>query len=132
MKCPRDNSTLKLEQSEQVVGQVCNICKGIFLEGKGVDAFKYNHETQILDQIYKIVPQVKSDIICPCCKSSMKIISLDNLEIDICKKCKGMWFDESEISKIITKHSPHNTSDENAFTFSILLEVLGNIVAAIL
>lgn len=132
MKCPRDNSALTLEQSEEVVGKVCILCKGIFLEGKGVAAFKYNHETTVLEQIYKAVSQIESTVQCPCCKSSMKLVSLDGVEIDVCNNCKGIWFDKSEISKIINKHSQRNTSGENALTTSILLDALVNLVAAII
>jgi Zn-finger nucleic acid-binding protein len=105
VKCPRDYSVLSLQESEHVVGQVCNECKGIFLEGKGVAAFRYNHETSILEETVQIPSKIKTSIKCPCCNSSMMLASLDDVQLDKCQNCQGIWFDESEVSKIVKTYS---------------------------
>ena len=38
---------------------------------------------------------------CPRCKIVMKKIRKNEVVIDICKKCKGMWLDNHEIDKLI-------------------------------
>ncbi|NTV24563.1 MAG: zf-TFIIB domain-containing protein [Nanoarchaeota archaeon] len=38
---------------------------------------------------------------CPRCNIDMKKIIKDKVEIDVCKKCRGMWLDDSEIEKLI-------------------------------
>lgn len=37
---------------------------------------------------------------CPNCKSDMNEIKKNNVDIDICSKCKGVWLDRGEIDKI--------------------------------
>ena len=35
---------------------------------------------------------------CPKCKSEMEIVSIHEIEVDRCKSCKGIWFDQHELS----------------------------------
>ena len=37
---------------------------------------------------------------CPKCKSDMETVKVGTVEIDRCKKCKGLWFDEFELSDL--------------------------------
>ena len=39
-------------------------------------------------------------LLCPRCKTNMKKISRDNVILDICSKCGGMWLDHDEIPKL--------------------------------
>ena len=35
-------------------------------------------------------------MICPKCKTDMEAIEFEGVEVDRCKKCKGIWFDVGE------------------------------------
>lgn len=37
---------------------------------------------------------------CPRCDTKMKKIKKNNVIIDVCKTCKGMWLDDNEIDKL--------------------------------
>jgi uncharacterized protein len=37
---------------------------------------------------------------CPKCKSDMETIAIEAVQIDRCKDCKGLWFDEFELSEL--------------------------------
>ncbi len=39
--------------------------------------------------------------LCPRCGIEMKKIKKHDVIIDVCKKCKGMWLDDSEIDKLM-------------------------------
>ena len=34
---------------------------------------------------------------CPACKNSMVILELNQVEIDYCTACKGIWLDSGEL-----------------------------------
>ena len=119
MKCPRDGSVLSLQESELVVGQVCTKCAGVFLEEKGVSVFRYNHETSVLEKIFQLPSQIDSSISCPSCNAYMMIAYVDDVEIDLCEKCRGIWFDKREMSKIIKKYSSNSDGKGNV-AYSIL------------
>lgn len=38
---------------------------------------------------------------CPVCGGEMKTISRYDVEIDVCKACKGVWLDRGELNKIV-------------------------------
>ncbi|HMN24033.1 MAG: zf-TFIIB domain-containing protein [Ignavibacteriaceae bacterium] len=39
---------------------------------------------------------------CPVCKNSMVILELNQVEIDYCSACKGIWFDRGELDLIFS------------------------------
>jgi len=39
---------------------------------------------------------------CPRCKIKMQKLKKNDVIIDICKKCNGMWLDDGEIQKLAT------------------------------
>lgn len=38
---------------------------------------------------------------CPRCKVYMEKIRKENVVIDVCRKCSGMWLDDREIDKLL-------------------------------
>jgi len=43
---------------------------------------------------------------CPKCSDQMGIQKIENVEIDICSKCSGIWFDQDELRKAKDKSDP--------------------------
>jgi len=37
---------------------------------------------------------------CPRCRIKMEKLKKDNVVIDVCMKCKGMWLDNGEMEKL--------------------------------
>ncbi len=42
----------------------------------------------------------KNIIDCPTCGQTMKAVTYQNLKLDVCKHCQGIWFDQIELSEI--------------------------------
>lgn len=38
---------------------------------------------------------------CPRCEIEMQLMRVRNIELDACPKCRGIWFDSSELDKIM-------------------------------
>ena len=122
MKCPKDNSQMTIKSKEGIVGHSCSDCNGIFLEGKGVQAFKHNYDSKILE-VSLFAETSKSPIInCPQCKNDMQIADIDSIEIDVCNHCKGIWFDEQEISTIIETYGKKQSNASTFDFFDIIFE----------
>lgn len=52
---------------------------------------------------------------CPACKNPMVIIELNQVEIDYCTSCKGIWLDRGELDLIFSS----NDKKEISKSFSI-------------
>ncbi len=48
-------------------------------------------------------------MICPACKTQMIILELDDVEIDYCHSCAGVWLDEGELDLLLDEKN-ENTS----------------------
>ena len=114
MKCPRDDSKLNINSREGIVGYCCDECNGIFLKGSYMKAFKINFKTKVLEYRFKIPTNTESDLLCSHCNRQMLTSYIDDIEIDICKHCQGVWFDKSEVKDIIKQYDSNipKTKDE--------------------
>jgi Zn-finger nucleic acid-binding protein len=117
MRCPRDNHPLKRTVSERVFGDCCNHCDGIFLSGKGIQAYQQDIVKQLTEHTDQQQPKADSQLTCPHCDSNMTVTHVDEIEIDICKHCLGVWFDKSEAKAIIQKYDEDSIS-ANKTTFA--------------
>jgi Zn-finger nucleic acid-binding protein len=45
-------------------------------------------------------------MICPVCRQSMLDIEYNNIELDYCEKCKGVWFDAGELEVLLESEKP--------------------------
>ena len=52
---------------------------------------------------------------CPACKNSMVILELNQVEIDFCTACKGIWFDNGELELMFSE----DDQKEIAKSFSV-------------
>lgn len=42
----------------------------------------------------------KNRLDCPVCQKQMSVVNKDGLKLDVCKSCKGVWFDNHELVQI--------------------------------
>lgn len=45
----------------------------------------------------------QAGLLCPACKVDLVMTERQNVEIDYCPKCRGVWLDRGELDKIIEK-----------------------------
>jgi len=43
---------------------------------------------------------------CPKCNGNMEVKNIENVEIDCCSKCAGVWFDQNELGKAKDQTEP--------------------------
>ena len=51
---------------------------------------------------------------CPICSVEMKLAQREDVEIDYCPQCRGVWLDRGELEKIIARmeSQPYRDDDE--------------------
>jgi len=47
-------------------------------------------------------------MICPVCKSDMIVVEYNNIELDHCNDCHGVWFDSTELELLLTSMNLEN------------------------
>lgn len=110
MRCPRDNNQLNRTMSERLYGNGCHHCKGLFLSGNRTQVLKHNVEEKWLNLDNKQKAANHSKLKCPDCNKTMNLTLVDNIEIDICSHCFGVWFDKTEAQAIVNKYKQGDTS----------------------
>ncbi len=48
-------------------------------------------------------------MICPVCKSDMIVVEHDNIELDHCTTCQGVWFDSGELELLLESSGLENS-----------------------
>jgi Zn-finger nucleic acid-binding protein len=49
---------------------------------------------------------VKSDRTCPRCDIDLYVVERNNEFLDVCRECRGIWFDPNELDDLMGKGSP--------------------------
>ncbi len=81
---------------------VCPKCHGIWLD-KG-ELQKILKDKKLADYLTKhIGTKSKSPMVCPRCGNTMDIEKVEDIEVDVCLLCGGVWLDEGEIEDLEKK-----------------------------
>ena len=103
VECPKCWVEMDREEIEipgpNVLIDICPKCKGIWLD-KG-ELNKLLRDRKLSDYLTKhIGTQSKSKLICPRCGKLMDIETAEDVEIDVCLGCNGVFLDHGELAKL--------------------------------
>lgn len=104
MNCPKCHSDLHEVSFEGVLLDFCDACQGIWFDEDEL-AFTIELSTDI-PNISEIQKDAKiTDHGCPHCGDQqkleeMKFVQVQDLLIDRCPQCKGVWLDKGELPKV--------------------------------
>ena len=56
-----------------------------------------------------------SRMLCPLCKTELRMTERQGIEVDYCPQCRGIWLDRGELDKLIERagRPPQSDSDWN-------------------
>lgn len=104
--CPK--CWVKMEQKKvKVIGpditiDECPKCHGIYLDSGELK--KLIKDKKLSDYLTKdIGTQSKSELVCPRCGGLMDIEKADDIEVDVCLSCHGVWLDVGELKDLKDK-----------------------------
>ncbi|MDY6965863.1 MAG: zf-TFIIB domain-containing protein [Halobacteriota archaeon] len=82
-----------------VLIDICPKCEGIWLDHGELN--KLLRDRKLSDYLTKhIGTKSKSKLVCPRCGGLMDIEKAEDVEIDVCLKCNGVWLDYGELGKL--------------------------------
>jgi len=85
-----------------IIIDVCPKCNGIWLD-KG-ELEKLLKDRKLSNYLTKhIGVKSSSPMICPQCSNLMDIEKADEIEVDVCLTCGGVWLDSGELEELKTK-----------------------------
>ena len=103
IECPRCWVALQQEEVEvrgpNVIIDVCPTCGGIWLDSGELNRLLRDRKlSQYLTK--HIGTQSKSQLVCPSCGWLMDIETAEDVDVDVCLNCGGVWLDAGELEKL--------------------------------
>ena len=103
MDCPKcDGQLQEIDNYQRVVVDFCGSCKGIWFDAGEVADF-FDLTTDIPDLDTALATLRETDLSCPKCKKGLRefqYAKANNLILDICSGCKGIWLDSGEVPQL--------------------------------
>lgn len=96
--CPRCAVELETHSRAGVEVDVCTMCDGIFLdEGEFDTLIAERFEKKRLESTFELIADAAEDpLFCSSCNTAMFRLDYDELELDRCPQCGGIWIDGHE------------------------------------
>ena len=109
IECPRCWVEARREEVEifgpNIEIDVCPKCNGIWLDPGELGKLLKNKK--LTDYLTKdIGTQSKSKLVCPRCGGLMDIESADDIEVDVCLSCHGVWLDAGSLLSRASSRAP--------------------------
>ncbi len=106
IECPRCYVPLKRKEVDvfgpNVFIDLCPKCHGLWLDRGELE--KLVKDKKLSDYLTKdLGTQSKSKLVCPRCGGLMDIESADEVEVDVCLTCHGVWLDRGELDELKRK-----------------------------
>ena len=94
---------------------VCPKCNGEWLDPG--ELRKLLKEKEVTDYLTKnIGSKSESPLICPKCRGLMDLERAEDVEVDVCLNCRGVWLDEGELEDLKKVPEDGFDADEAAKT----------------
>lgn len=117
MQCPHDNSNLATAPA--AAGLACRMCLGRWLRFREIEAMAEarNVSAALMFEDLALTTR-ETKLKCPSGCGSLKASQLPGVELDWCQACKGIWFDNGELTNLLAMHNRRIDSDAIANTAS--------------
>lgn len=105
MTCPRCNTAMEIREQDGIPSSVCPQCNGTWIGGAALARlFERDREAPHIEEALEAILGVdyrSSRRHCPSCRNRyLKAVLIDNVELDYCVACKGLYFDQGELDQV--------------------------------
>ena len=96
-----------------IIIDVCPKCEGMWLDKNELN--KLLKDRKLSNYLTKhIGTKSRSPMVCPKCGMTMDIEKADDIEVDVCLSCGGVWLDKGELEELKEKSAQGYEGDELA------------------
>lgn len=122
MNCPNCSCVSLSKVNEENQGYNCSQCSGLWLSGENLIfmGLEQNLDIGILKAQLRQNKGRDGQRSCPNCEKSLLISTIDEIELDWCASCDGMWFDRDELDGIVANARKISTADKILDTLSVV------------
>ena len=106
MNCPRCSEKMVNTNSSGIATASCLYCNGSWVSSKALEFLLEKEPSAPKKSEFQKAFQTRAEAgtkrVCPDCQSQTLYVNhIRGVEIDLCPKCGGVFFDEGEIKKIL-------------------------------
>lgn len=125
LNCPacKSEELLSLKDPEtELEVDTCPKCLGVWFDASELSKFYQSKELRqrltpvgggSVHHTYEISTTARA---CPRCTTSMDRPYVGGIAVDVCKSCRGVWFDDGELRKITEIHQTRGLKGEEIVT----------------
>jgi Zn-finger nucleic acid-binding protein len=108
-RCPRDGLPLALHTHGEASLHACDACHGFWISGAQREQWMQLHPAAPLAATRRGPKPGQrrkfAAIHCPACACTRLLIrKVEDVEIDVCPQCRGLWLDAGELERVIAWH----------------------------
>ena len=106
MICPRCNTAMEARDHAGIRSSSCPQCSGIWIGGAALARlFERDRDAPHIEEALEAILGVdyrSSRRQCPACRGRhLKAVLVDDVELDYCVACKGLYFDQGELEQVL-------------------------------
>lgn len=98
MKCPHDHAEINATRASDIGAHQCPAFQGLWIESAALQ--------QKDPQLLRATRRKFSELRCPAGCGTLVEIGYQGLYLDLCPKCRGVWFDAGEIERALAARGP--------------------------
>ena len=132
MICPRCKTALEARERDGIRISACPACGGSWIGGAALHAvFGKDSNTSRIEEALESFHDVefhRSLRPCPACRGkTLKAVMVDEIELDYCLSCKGLFFDPGELEQLFPAAgaTPASVAEEEDDFWAIILRITG-------
>lgn len=99
--CPRDFTLLSAQKWGAATYLYCSTCRGVMLERPNVEKIVQAGTQPRIERPEEEPVFEDGTAQCSCSEARMKSVSRDGVTVDVCPKCKAVWFDAGELERVV-------------------------------
>ncbi|WP_390592451.1 zf-TFIIB domain-containing protein [Simiduia litorea] len=125
MKCPNCIERLAPTDSSGIQTYSCKYCSGVWVPERSIAALLVKEKKSITTQrlVFEANDVGVSKRKCPCCTNvALHTISVQDIDIDACKKCYGLFFNPDALKGLFPCSHKSQTGEESGVGEQIAVE----------
>ena len=110
--CPRCQVNLQIMRVRDIELDACPKCVGLWFDSTELD--KIIGGAKSFEEMAYLSEPLGTKINCPSCGEKMQFSTIENVTVDFCRKCEGVWLDTGELTELASHLPEPKVTEANA------------------